>query len=80
MKPWERNWETETQETQSNPWEKDWSAEQINPDDYNGSFLQSTDGSDAKPFEKLNYFLRDFGAEAKPSNKTFFLQLLLWNF
>ena len=52
------------------PWEMNWN-EQVNPQDYNGSYLQSTDGSDAKPFEKLNLFLRDFGAEAKPSDKTF---------
>ena len=52
------------------PWDMNW-TEQVNPQDYNGSYLQSTDGSDAKPFEKLNLFLRDFGAEAKPSDKTF---------
>lgn len=77
MKPWERNWETqETQETQSKPWERDWTTEQINPKDYNGSFLQSTDGSDAKPFDKLDYFLNFYHINT-PGIKEF-AQKLSW--
>ena len=50
------------------PWEMDWDAK---TDTYDGSFLQSDNGEDAQPFEKLNYFLQNLGGSAKKSDKSF---------
>lgn len=67
MKPWEMNWEQSNtaiepaSATPAKPWEMNWkSAEnpEIDVNAYNGTSLIGQPGEDAKPYSKMDLFMK----------------------
>ena len=77
MKPWEMNWDNtnETKTEDIKPWEKKWDTDNstdFNVKNYNGTSLIGEAGEDAKPYSKMDLFLKNLftfdvktGAEAE---------------
>ena len=64
MKPWEMNWDNtnETKTEDIKPWEKKWdtgNSTDFNVKNYNGTSLIGEAGEDAKPYSKMDLFLKN---------------------